>query len=110
MITEKEIRDVISQYETHGWKLRRLLVTGESRTDLDANFAERAETIVPSEIDAAWFSRSNLSGGETWELRHLGGSPFALLEVLDDGIGPDERERSLHETEIKMMSSSRCKT
>jgi len=103
MIGPDAIADIISLYKRHGWTLRRLLVSPElerslcSFTDLPEGVATRS-----SDLDCAWFSRSSNPDRETWELRLLEPTPFALLDVLDMITTETEREEALTRVEEKM--------
>lgn len=82
MIDRRGAREIIELYEKHGWTLRRALFCSEPSpeiADLTGNIPCRS-----SPIDAFWFSRRSRPGRETWELRRLTGSPFALVAVIDE--------------------------
>jgi len=103
MIEVGAIKELVDQYAPHKWVLRRVLL---SELTL-AKFSEEiriqfpsAET-VSSEVEALWFSRKN-KASETWELRRLGGPPYALVEVIDDTVPADEREARLALLEAEM--------
>jgi hypothetical protein len=55
-----------------------------------------------ADIDAIWFSRSAGNGRETWELRLLDPTPFALLDVLDQNLDETERDKALTRIEAQM--------
>src|SRR5678815_1415087 len=96
MIEIDGIVNLVAQYAKHGWTLRRVLLSEGSL----ANLSDSVSTQFPAaecllhEIDALWFSRKN-KDSETWELRLLGGAPFALVEVIEDTLSADERESRL---------------
>jgi hypothetical protein len=102
MIDPVAAKAVIEQYTKHGWVLRRVLFS----TPLSVDVAELAgaASSYPSKIDAFWFSRRSQPGSEAWELRRLSGSPFALVEVIDDGTAPDDFETVLQAVERRMSS------
>lgn len=102
MIEPATLREIIATYAKHGWLLRRVLLSAGSRPKLDEADAEEY-TIIDSETDAAWFSRPPKPGGVAWELRHLGGSPFALLENIDEFA--DNFETALTEVETRLRSA-----
>ncbi len=56
--------------------------------------------VLDSMIDAAWFSRPPTGGGVAWEIRYLGGTPFAFVEHLDED--DPEFERSLRRVEARL--------
>jgi hypothetical protein len=109
MIDAARTREIINQYEKHGWTLRRVLLAPAALDGLGA-----ADEIVfgdapvsPAAIDAAWFSRPSQDGGEAWELRRLSGSPFAIIEVFDRDDEDEVRDEALGEIEKRMASAKR---
>jgi len=103
MVARDDILPVLELYEKHGWTPRRALVTGDAAVYddiIDASF------VKPASVDALWFSRVSKPGTETWELRRLTGSPFALVAVFDDGHDEDERESLLAEIEHRMQNAA----
>jgi len=103
MIDQAAIADIVSLYKKHGWALRRFLATPElikvlkEQSDLWQGIEHRS-----SDINGAWFSRSSNPENETWELRLLTPTPFALLEVLSKSATETEREEALTRVEEKM--------
>lgn len=104
MINAAQIGEILSLYKKHGWTLRRVLLTENLKNSLSASLETLfgAAEIFKAEIDAAWFSRA-AGGRETWEIRHLSETPFALLEIFeaDDGEEIREEARRKLETAIK---------
>ena len=94
---------VIEQYKRHGWVLRRILFSAPLSTDA-ANLVGDLPA-RKSVIDAFWFSRRSQPNSEAWELRRLSGSPFALVEVIDDGTAQDELDSILDAVERRMSSA-----
>lgn len=72
-------QQVVSKYEQHGWKLRRILTSSKHKLNVLRESFPEAE-VVKSEIDALWFSRPSHAGREAWELRLIGEQPYALFE------------------------------
>lgn len=108
MISAGQIQDIIKQYEKYGWTLRRVLLTSQTLENLGAlEIAFGEISAVTAEIDAAWFSRPSSSGDETWELRRLSGSPFALIEIFDADDDEAVRDEARHEIEQQMKSGKR---
>lgn len=101
MIGESEIKEILAQYEKHGWSLRRVLLSAESEGNLPAALFGRSE-IVACELNALWFSRASPEGGETWELRHLSNTPFALVEVFEADDDDDVREEARCEMQTRL--------
>jgi hypothetical protein len=108
MIDPGSIEAIISQYSRHGWTLRRVLLSERFRKHLDDNLGRifsEAE-VADSNLDALWFSRSSRPGAETWELRRLSNSPYALDAFLDDSMENAEREEILRNAEERLRESS----
>ena len=111
MISPDTIRQIIAVYRTHGWLLRRVLMSSKLRESTKGSVEDLfAEVIVTdSDIDAIWFSRPPATGGIPWEIRHLSDSPYALLENVDES---DEAfEDVLHSVEDrlrKILSSKKA--
>src|SRR5262245_1871665 len=103
MIEFNSIVELVEQYTLHKWVLRRVLLSELNVDELSDKIRTRypSAEILTSEIDALWFSRKNKTS-ETWELRRLGGPPFALVEVIDDTLAADEREAKLAILEAEM--------
>ena len=102
MIDADSAHQVIEQYKKHGWVLRRVLFS----SPLSPGVAALAEGIPTRKaaIDALWFSRRSLPDCEAWELRRLSGSPFALVQVIDDGTDPQAIETVLTGVERRMSA------
>jgi hypothetical protein len=100
---DREAREIIKQYEKHGWALRRvLLCRPEDFSSLENPFGDAVVINAASEINALWFSRRAPDGREAWELRRLSGAPFALVEIFADGETEAAREKILRRAEEKM--------
>lgn len=104
------LTDIIEQYEKHGWKLRRALITQE----LGANLGDVAAVFGDAEVyssahNGLWFSRKSLPDQEAWELRRISTSPFAVIEVVPDGLAEEERDEILSRAEARMFDAARPK-
>jgi hypothetical protein len=113
MISVAQIREIIAQYQKHGWILRRVLLSDEFRVrfynDLVALSQSSAVEFVTSDINAAWFSRPSPGrgdGAEAWELRRLAETPFALFEVFAADDDEETREETRREMEKKLKASA----
>ena len=108
MISAEQIREIIAQYEKHGWTLRRVLLSDDLRVrvynELVAVSSGGAVEFVSSDVEAAWFSRTSPSG-EAWELRHLAPTPFALFEVFDETDEEETRDEARKEMENRLKAS-----
>lgn len=109
MIDPETAKALIEQYAKHGWELRRVLLTKAARTALGGSLNEIFGTaeIWPSENDALWFTRRSQPGFESWELRRLSSSPYALVDVIPDDSDPETREMRLRVIEEKMFESGK---
>ena len=104
MIEPFVVDQIIAQYEKHGWKLRRALLSPEGKTALTR--FEEGFKVHDSEIDALWFSRQSQPDSETWELRRLTGSPFALVAVISSEAESSEVDETLAQVEDEMRSKT----
>lgn len=104
MIDSEAVSEILSLYKKHGWTLRRVLLSENLQQKLapklDELFGEAP--IIRSSLDALWFSRISNPNRETWELRHLSPTPFALLCFLEPNMTEPEREQLLRDTETRM--------
>ena len=108
MINEQQMREILQQYKKHGWNLRRVLLSAQSAESIMPSlktFFGEAE-IIAADIDAAWFSRSSGKDKETWEIRRLSGSPFALVEVFESDDDEEVREEARKEMETRLNQSA----
>ena len=87
------VGEIVKQYEKHGWTLRRALLSDESSEVLSD--ALSGIDVVLSDLEALWFSRRSKPESESWELRRLTGSPFALVAVVPSDASEDELESAL---------------
>jgi hypothetical protein len=93
--------EIVSHYERHGWKLRRLLLRPETRAEFPGQPFDDA-AIIESNFDALWFARPSSAGREAWELRLLADSPYALFEAFETDESEEDREDARREMENKM--------
>jgi hypothetical protein len=109
MTSLETIISILEQYKKFGWNLERVLIS----QSLSGILASSGENIFPgvdvisSKLDAAWFSRPAKGGGTAWELRVLDDFPFALVEVIEADVSPEERESLLSDIETKMRERRR---
>jgi hypothetical protein len=106
MIDLDSIQGLIELYSSHEWTLRRILLRPEENSTVsnELRAAIKDVEIRSSRIDAIWFSRANNSA-ESWELRLLGGLPYALVRFVPSEASGDEREAILSEAEIEIETS-----
>jgi len=108
MTNRNDITEMIDQYAKHGWKLRRVMLT----TDLWRSLGDPTEffgdaEVRTSEHDGLWFSRRSMPDREAWELRRISASPFAVVEVIPDGLTDQERDGLLALAEARMFDPAR---
>ncbi len=106
MIKAGQIAEILSLYQKHGWILRRVLLSDALKKSLPEPLETLfgAAEIRSSEIDAAWFSRAPNAEQETWELRRLTETPYALIEFFDAEDEEEIREETLAEVESRMKN------
>lgn len=103
------IAAIIEQYVRHGWKLRRVLMSrGLADALSDAALFAGAD-VRSSSHDGLWFSRRSLPDREAWELRRISAAPFAVVEVIPDGLTDQERDELLSSAEARMFDAARPK-
>lgn len=97
-------KEIIANYERHGWELRRVLIKPATRADFNQHAAEifHEADLVDAEIDALWFARPSHAGREAWELRLVAEQPYALFEAFEADEIEAEREEARLEMENKM--------
>lgn len=112
MIAAETISEILQIYKKHGWTLRRVLLSDPLKDALDVPtfLLFGAAELSNSDIDAAWFSRASNATRETWEIRRLSETPFALLEVIDNAATESERNIVLSETEDRLREIVNTKT
>ncbi|PYT00489.1 MAG: hypothetical protein DMF63_07950 [Acidobacteria bacterium] len=98
------VGEIIKQYERHGWTLRRALLSDDARVALSATLGEIE--FVSSDLDALWFSRKSKPESESWELRRLTSSPFALVAVVEADASDEELESALEQVADDMLARS----
>lgn len=109
MTSDESIRELIALYVKHGWLIRRVLLSEPLADRLNGQFDKLfGDTPVnPSGIDAIWFSRPYKREGMPWEIRHLGGLPYSLVEHVDQDSESFEDDLRAVEERLKAAISSR---
>lgn len=110
MTSRNAIAQIIEQYVKHGWKLRRVLLSpalSEALIDPAGLFGD-AEVRTTAN-DALWFSRRSMPDREAWELRRISASPFAVVEIVPDGLADQEVDELLEQAESRMFDAGRCR-
>src|SRR5260370_28797648 len=100
------LREIISTYERHGWKLRRVLLRSSTRVELTPQIDDilNAAALIDSEFDALWFARPSHQNREAWGLRLLAQQPYALFEAFESDETEEEREEARRERENRMRA------
>lgn len=105
MIDGSFVGELIAQYEKHGWKLRRVLLSDRMRESLAGTIGVFADAdIVVAEIDALWFSRKSREDIETWELRHLSKAAYAIVTSVAATAESNEIDEALDKAEATMLA------
>ena len=67
----EQIKDLLATYEKHGWQLRRVLLSSDTRAQItDESWAGNA-SIEAHEFDGLWFSRKSQGEREAWHVNSL---------------------------------------
>lgn len=104
MISAQEFHALVATYREHGWVLRQVVLAANS----EALLKMPPEVAVrKGVVDAAWFSRPPKPGSLPWEIRHLGSTPYALVEHLDEDS--DDFAQRLHQTEERLADTLNAK-
>lgn len=99
-------KQIIAQYERHGWTLKRALLSSETRAEIDeTNFSNAP--IVEADFDALWFARPSSADREAWELRLLAEQQYALFEAFEADESEEDREEARLEMENRMRASAK---
>ena len=93
-------------YRRHGWRLAGVVASTETLAELNAAEAGAAEfegaAVRESEVDAMWFTRPSAEGREAWELRLVGGTPYALFELFEPDEAEEDRADVRREMEARL--------
>lgn len=97
-----QIKEILATYEKHGWRLRRVLLSPQTRTEIsDESWAGDAQ-FEPREFDGLWFSRASQRNREAWELRLVATTQYALFETFEADETEAAREEVRKEMEARM--------
>lgn len=103
-----DFQDALATYRRHGWRLARALMREEALAELrgagpaDGEIIFEGVPVSASEVDAMWFTRASQGGREAWELRLVGGTPYALFELFEPDETEEEREDVRREMEARL--------
>lgn len=102
------IREIVANYQRHGWQLRRILLRAESRKELGEatlGLFEDAE-VLASDMDALWFARQSHEGREAWELRLVAEQAYALFEAFEKDEPEEARADVRREMEDRLREQT----
>jgi hypothetical protein len=105
MIDRQSIADIVATYGKHGWTLRRVLLSERSAKTLGSLDVFGDAQVEDSPVDAMWFSRRARRGFETWELRAISLSPFALLENIPDEMPANDADAVFRDAEQRLAET-----
>ena len=100
----ERLLEIVTTYRKHGWSLRCILITTETRAAVAAlakTLFEDAK-VEAAAIDALWFSRPSHEQREAWELRLVADTPYALFETFESDEPEEQREELRREMEARM--------
>ncbi len=103
-VTPELFKEIIANYQRHGWELKRVLMKPATFARLKDQTAElfNEAKLIESEFDGLWFARLSQAGREAWELRLVAEQPYALFEAFEADETEEEREEARLEMENKM--------
>jgi hypothetical protein len=97
-----QIKEILATYEKHGWRLRQVLLSPQTRAEIvDDAWAGDAQ-IETREFDALWFSRASHGNREAWELRLVATTQYALFETFEADEPEAAQEEVRREMEARM--------
>jgi hypothetical protein len=98
--------EIIATYRKHGWQLRRVLMSPQTRRGGTAAPAEgiffEGVPVKEAVVDALWFARASHAGREAWELRLVAETPYALFETFEADEAEEQREEVRREMEARL--------
>ena len=100
-----QFRETLATYRKYGWQLARVMMHPDALAELrKATGGEEFESITAREfpVDAMWFMRPSGGGRESWELRLVSASPYALFELFEPDEAEEDREDVRREMEAKL--------
>ncbi len=99
----KLLKEIVNSYQKHGWRLRRVLLRPETRTNISTEHIElEALPIEDAAVDALWFSRTSHGDRVAWELRLLAETPYALFETFAANEPEQLQGESRKEMEVRL--------
>lgn len=96
------INEIVANYKRHGWTLRQVLLSAESKAAAVESHSLGDAEIRNTDLDALWFSRPSHEEREAWELRLISEQAYALFEAFEAGETEEDREEARLEMENRM--------
>jgi hypothetical protein len=114
----QKFQEILAQYRKHGWRLARVLMSGEALAQSAAGAEPGAgeapqfegTAVEEAEFDAMWFTRPAQGGREAWELRLVTEQPYALFELFEPDEAEEERAEVRREMEARLRDYATGKT
>jgi len=106
MISETEIREIISLYEKHGWILSRVLLSEALKVSLLDGLTAGLFDDIPvtdAKLDALWFKRPRNDDHTAREIRLLSKRQFALCESYPDSSAKKDIEAGMRKMENRLL-------
>lgn len=100
-----QFHETFATYRKYGWQLARVLMRPATIAELRAaTGGEEFESTPAREfpLDAMWFTRPAGGGRESWELRLVSETPYALFEMFEPDEAEEDREDVRREMEAMM--------
>jgi hypothetical protein len=97
------ITEILATYQKHGWRLRRILLSPETRQAIaqeESTF--EGAPVETAGMDALWFSRISDAKREAWELRLIAETQYALFETFEADESEEAREDVRREMEARL--------
>ena len=96
-------QELVATYRKYGWELKGVLLTPTTQAELSGRESDLAAVPVKdSSFDALWFSRPSHQNRESWELRLLAETQYALFESFEPDETEEQRDEMKQEMEARM--------
>ncbi len=103
MQTLELVKEIIANYQRHGWTVRRVLLRPETSAALSEAQAVFGEAQMrDSDFDALWFARASHGDREAWELRLISEQAYALFQAFEADESEEDRDEARLEMENQM--------
>jgi hypothetical protein len=104
MNQKDRITEILATYQKHGWRLQRILLSPETRSQAVGQEEGTFEgaPVETAGMDALWFSRISDAKREAWELRLIAETQYALFETFEADESEEAREDVRREMEARL--------